>query len=210
MNIRSKALALLGVALGLAAFQAKADTLVYDNGPINGTIDARTINNSWVVSDSFAVTDNVNLSMATVGLWLSPGATPTSVDWAIGTTAFGSDISNGTSSLTNTFFGTGFGYYDIYSSSFGLSGALSSGTTYYFTLSNAVASDGGFVFWDSNNGPSTGEQSDNGRLIYNPTPYGSQSFQLYAGSSVPDNGTTLTLLGGALLGLAALRRRFVS
>jgi len=206
MNIRSKALALISVSLGLAAFQAKADTLVYDNGPISGAIYGRTINNTYVVSDSFTVTGNFDLSMATVGLWVSPGATPTSVDWSIGTTAFGSDISSGTSaSLTNTYFGLGTGYFDVYSSSFGLNGALSSGTTYYFTLSNAVASDAGSVYWDTNGGPSSAQQNnDQGTIPL------SQSFQLYAGSSVPDSGTTLTLLGGALLGLAALRRRFVS
>jgi hypothetical protein len=43
-------------------------------------------------------------------------------------------------------------------------------------------------------------------------PVGSDSrgFQAYAISSVPDGGATLMLLGGALIGLGALRRKFRS
>ncbi len=70
----------------------KADTLLYTDGPINGTLDAGGISQGrGPLSDSFTVGGNSALTVAVVGLWLSPGDTPVAVDWEIGTTPFGSE-----------------------------------------------------------------------------------------------------------------------
>jgi len=192
--------ALFTVGLALLPFQAKAD-LVYDNGGINGTITAYTINYGWIVSNSFAVATPVNLVSANVGLWVYPGETPVSVDWSIGTSAFGSEISSGTSTFTNTSVGTAWNYYSLFDSEFAINGAVGNGT-YYLTLQNAVSSGGNPVYWDQNFGPSVAFQSSTGQI-------GSESFSIHGESrnSVPDSSATLGLFAGALAGLALVRRR---
>ena len=51
MKMRIASLSLL--ALCLAVVPAVAQTVVYDNGPINGNTDAWTINFGFIVSDTF-------------------------------------------------------------------------------------------------------------------------------------------------------------
>jgi hypothetical protein len=165
---------------------------IYSNGPINGTIDAynisRALNTSFSVSDSFTVSSTSSLVSAQVALWLDAGYMPTSVDWAIGTSAFASDISSGTAVLSNTFFGKGNSQFDVYSSTFSLNGALTPGT-YYFSLSNATSTGALSVFWDINNGPSSAEQQSSRFGTY---PIASESFTLYGAAPQPGpmSGTT--------------------
>src|SRR5487761_2597759 len=88
--------AMLALAIG-AAGEASAGSIVYTDGPINGTIDAANITGSSVssgfaVSDSFTVSDPATLTEAQgVGLWVYTGKTPTGLTWSIGTTPFASD-----------------------------------------------------------------------------------------------------------------------
>jgi hypothetical protein len=91
MRIRSFLCGLVAIAVVAgSAVQAKA-SFVYDNGPINGTITAHSINYGWQVSDSFSFSNPsvTNLTDAQVGLWVLPGDTPTGVQWSIGTSALG-------------------------------------------------------------------------------------------------------------------------
>ena len=75
------------------------DRVIYENGPVNGTVDAWTINFGYVVSDSF-----VNSGSAVTGfdiwVWEYPGDVMTSVDWSItsapnGGTVYGSGTVGG-------------------------------------------------------------------------------------------------------------------
>lgn len=207
MNLRLKLLALISAVSVFALSQAKADTLVYDNGPVNGTIDGWTISSGYSVSNSFVVASDSTLTSASVGLLA--GGNPLSLSWSIGTTVFGSEVSSGVSSLSNSNLGISLFGFLVYESTFSLSGAVGIGT-YYLTLSDASASGGGEVFWDQNDGPSTTQIAFAGDPLTPPD--GSQSFKLYgvSGVSVPDSAATLALLGGALLSVAALRRRLAA
>jgi hypothetical protein len=207
-----KLLFVLAVSILLAAASAvpaKADTLIYDNGPTNGNINAWTINFGYLVSDSFTVGagGTSGLTSAQIGLWAFPGDGGLgSVQWSIGTSFFNADVANGISAATsNTFeYVNGYGY-DIYQSTFNIStGALGPGT-YYFTLQNATVAnnDGDAIYWDENDGPSQAMSNVNKGI-------GSESFQIY-GKTVttqtpePDS---LLLLGSGLLGLAGgIRKR---
>jgi PEP-CTERM motif len=193
------ALALLLGGVG----QAKAD-LVYDNGPINGTITGWTINFGYVVSDSFTVSSATSLTGAQIGLWAAPGDdNPTSVQWSIGSATYGSDISSGTGVLSSTYqYTNGYGY-DILKSTFSLTGSVAAGTTYWFTLQNAVLPSGNPIYWDQNNGPSTAYENSVGQLT---PPNGSESFQLYGTSAVPEP-STVTLLTIGVVGLVGYRWR---
>jgi hypothetical protein len=196
--------------------------ILYDNGPINGNISAWTISNGYIVSDSFTSFGPTNLTGAQAGLWVDGGATALTVDWSIGTTPYGSDISSGVSTpLNNTLVAPG--RYDIYESAFSLSGSLPSTGTYYLTLQNATATDsdiGGAVYWDINDGPSAAY--DNAYLNYpdNSNPFGnvndiyflppgtnSDSFQVFGTVPEPTTFIVWSLLGGVGVAVGCWRRR---
>jgi len=106
MKLLNKTFACLSLAILmglLMAAPASAGNLLYDNGPINGTINGWSISNGSQTSDSFILSSDSTLTGARIGLWLYPGDTATSVDWLIGTTQYGQDISSGTSALSNVF-----------------------------------------------------------------------------------------------------------
>ncbi len=193
------------LVLGIAALvlvlsnvgQSYAD-LVYDNGPINGGVEAWTINFGYQVSDSFTLGSPATLTGAQIGLWAFSGDTPTSVDWSIGSVAFGSDISSGAATLSNVYqYTNGYGY-DILESTFSLGGVLGAGT-YWLTLQDATTANGNPVYWDQNSGPSAAQESALGTIP-------SESFQLYGAGSVPEP-STICLLGIGVAGLAGYCRR---
>jgi hypothetical protein len=178
---------LIAASVALASVGQVTAGLVYSNGPINGQTDNLPINNGYVLTDSFIVSAPTNLATAQIGLWLYPGDLPTSVNWSIGTFAFGSDVSSGDSDLSNVFVGRNAPGYDIYESTFSLSGVLTSGT-YWLTLQNATSMDGSYVFWDVNFGPSMAVDS------YYGSSFGSESFQLYGASVATPAPASLSLL----------------
>jgi hypothetical protein len=202
------ALALLLGGVG----QASADML-YDNGAISGNLDAQGISSPYTISDSFTLSSASVLTSAQIGLEVTPGTTPNTVSWEIGTTPFGSDVNSGTATLSNTPDGiTGRGVYDIYVSTFSLPNVSLGAGTYYLTLENATATNGGYVYWDKNGGPSSAQVQYlyNGSL--NTYSIDSESFQI-EGSVNPiatPAPASLTLLGiGAvcLVGYGWRRRR---
>jgi hypothetical protein len=199
----------------LVAAPASAGT-IYDNGPINGTIDAWTINFGFQVADSFTVSSASNLTGAQVGLWLFSGDNPTSLDWMIGTAPGLGDISSGTgAALSNTFLpGTNPYNYLLAESNFTLTGAVAPSTTYWLTIQNASTPSGDPIYWDQNNGPSQGWENTLG--------YGmggcsgtnascSESFQIYgnSGTATPEPASWV-LLGSGMLIFAGFMRKFAS
>jgi hypothetical protein len=211
MKLRIASLAILFLAL--AAIPGWA---YYDNGPINGTTDAWTINFGYIVSDSY-VSDGGTLTAFEIGVWEFPGDTMLSVDWSVtsaenGGMVFGSGTVNG-SNLTDKFISTNqFGYnIDLITAS-GLNVALVAGTTYWLNLQNAVISSGDPVFWDENSGkgcgsngcPSSASESAVGTIP-------SEAFTTHSGcagacGTVPEPSSIL-LFGSGILSLAGVLRR---
>src|ERR1700742_3137070 len=69
----------------------------YDNGPIQGKVAAYLISNGGAVADTFIEATVKPLTTITFGVWIANCSPPsscglTSVDIAIGTTIFGSDV----------------------------------------------------------------------------------------------------------------------
>ena len=180
----------------VVAVPAFAGTLLYSNGPINGNINAWTINYGYEVSNTYTISQSAG--WAQVGLWLFPGDTVTSISWAFGTNYLLSDISSGTSPVyvTNLYINS-YGV-QIAEASFRVNAPAGSG---WLTLYNAVATSGDIVFWDENDGPSSAWSG--GPASTSPGPIGSESFQLY---TVPEIGTLLSL-GSGVIGMAGVLRR---
>ncbi len=178
--------------------------VVYSNGAIDGTNDSYFITNPESITNSFVSTDAAILTSVELGLFVYSG-TPGSLQWQVGTTPFGSEISSGTASPANTFHNAGPFDGTTYDSTFTLTGLLPSAGTYYLTLSNGLSSDGTQLGWDENDGPSTVQGLYGGMPF---TPEGSESFTLSGTSVVPEPSTCALLgLGAVLLGYNIARRR---
>jgi len=198
---------LVVLCLLLVAVPAVAQT--YDNGPINGSTDAWTINFGYIVSDTFTA-PSPSISAFSFGVWEFGGDSMTSVDWSItasenGGQVFGSGTASG-KALTDTFISSNQYGYDVdLITVTGLSVAVTSGSTYWLNLQNAVVPSGDPVFWDENSGkgcggsgcPSLASESSVGTIP-------GEAFTI--GGSTPEP-STIMLFGSGILGLAGLLRR---
>src|SRR5208282_6416629 len=155
--------ALTVLCLTLAVIPAVAQQL-YNNGPINGTTDAWTINFGYIVSDTFTSSSNGTVGGFQFGVWEFPGDTLSSVDWSITAgensgNVYGSGTASG-NSLSDTFISSNQYGYNIDSIKvIGLEVAVVTGTTYWLNLQNATVPSGDPVYWDENSGPSSASES---------------------------------------------------
>ena len=128
--------ALMGILLVSPASASMCDGAdnVYCNGAgINGQVDAWSINFGSLVSNSFTVGSGP-IGGVDFGVWLLPGDAVTSIDWYLGTSAFGSDVASGAGAAV------GLGPVD------------------------AVSATSNPVYWDENGGSSLAFQSGIGSV----------------------------------------------
>ena len=183
-----------------------ADT-IYDNGPINGTTDAWTINFGFVVSDTFIVPGNGDVvNGLSFGAWLFPGDTLTSAEVSItsdefgGTTYFDGTVNFTQSNCTTNQYG-----YNVCTETGNFSDTNLAGGTYWLNLQNASVPNGDPVYWDENSGPSSASENELGTVP-------SEAFTVMGSSAVTTCGTggcgepfepsTLVLFGSGMVGLA--------
>jgi hypothetical protein len=189
----------LGVVFG-GARRADAD-LVYDNGSYKAGDSIAYVGAGNSISNSFTVATPISLAEAQVELLASPGDVPTGVSWSIGTSAFGSEISSGTASLTSIPTGGHlYGSYPLFESTFSLSGTVTAGTTYFLTLTNISTVNNGPAYWTESGGPSSAFAGGG-------NPINSESFQLYGTAAAVPEPATITQLGIAAACLIGYRLR---
>ena len=207
----------LVLSLVLILVPASAQVL-YDNGPVNGNVDAWTISSGYVVSDTIVCckVDSPATDVMTgfdFWVWEYPGDTALTVDWSLtsaenGGTVFGS----GTANLTDTFISTNeFGFNIDKLTASGLNVALSPGT-YWLNLQNGSTAEGNPLFWDENSGvgcsspgcPSSASENTLGSIP-------SEAFDITGSGSgtgtTPEPSSIMLFGSGVLAVLGALRRK---
>jgi hypothetical protein len=199
------AAACAAVALATASF-ASADVL-YDNGPIEGTFGAWTIEPGHAISNSFILSSAATVTGVDFGVWTFEGDSLSTVDWAItstpdsypvdgtATVSLGSPVNNGDGiDITLASFSTG-------------SVSLAAGT-YYLVLQNGVTANHDLAAWDNNNGPSVAYHKTFGALDGFLRPgSNSESFQILGTAGVPEPASWALMISGFGLAGASLRRR---
>ncbi len=162
------------------------DQISYENGPVNGTTYAWTINFGYVVSDSFIAG---TISGFDIWTWEFPSDVVDAVDWSItsapnGGTVYGSGTASG-QNLTDQFISTNQYGYDI--DKISVSGLnVSANGTVWLNLQNASVPSGDPVYWDENSGigchsqgcPSQAYQSSTGSIP-------SEAFDVVGGPPLP-------------------------
>jgi hypothetical protein len=203
--------ALAAAALCLISGNAGATTVLYDNGPINGTLGAIQIEAPVAVADSFTLAANSTVTEMKFGSWSDSGFSPlSSVDWSVWTGnpfGGGTELFDGSAPVTSRFLFSSLvgGYnFDIYSEEINLGSLNLNSGNYYVELTNAIASYRSF--WDEISGPSTAYLYENLGFTQLTYQIPSESFQML--SAVPEAATwAMMLLGLGGLGAAMRSRR---
>ena len=211
MKTRIALLSLLTIAcLVLAVAPAMADTVFYDNGAYNGTIDGWTINYGFSVSNSYTNTPGyTSVSDVHFVYWdANSSDLLTTVDAQFGSTSFGGQLHTvGATGGTNTLLGSNQYGYELCQYDWAPLGAdihIGSGPG-YFTLSNACTTSGcdtNPIYWDENSGPSSAYENTLGSIP-------SEAFTLSGGCCPPPvpEPSSIMLFGSGILGLAGVLRR---
>lgn len=203
MRLRIVLLALLCLLAAAPAFAQ----ILYNNGPAGPDIDAWTINEGYIVSDTFTLTSNSTVNGFDFAAWEFPGDKVLSVDWAITSQENGGTVyGGGTANVTQKFISTNAFGYDIDEvTASGLNVGLSAGT-YWLNLQNAVVSNGDPVYWDENSGmgcnspgcPSRASDSAVGTIP-------SESFDITGTSSgTTPEPSSIFLFGSGIFGLVGV------
>jgi PEP-CTERM motif len=210
MKLRIVCFSLL--AFCLAAIPAVAQGTIYDNGPINGTTDAWTINSGFVVSDTFIVRPSDAVAGISFGAWLFPGDTLESVEVSISSSEFGGTVySDQIVSFTQVgCSGNQFGF-NVCNETGDLPTAVNlAAGTYWLNLQNAVVNSGDPIYWDENSGPSSASENSVGTIP-------SEAFTVMdsgtsvtstttGGGSVPEPGSIILFASG-FIGIAGILSR---
>lgn len=137
------------------------DDVLYDNGPINGTTDAWTINSGFVVSDTFTVPNGgAPVNGLTFGAWVFPGDVLHAVEISITSSEFGGttytdQVVNFTQSSCS---GNQYGFNVCTETGSNFTGPNLTAGTYWVNLQNAVVDTGDPIYWDENSGIGCGSQ----------------------------------------------------
>lgn len=193
--------------LCLVAAPAVAQNDLYDNGPTNGTAFAWTINNNFVESDTFTLSEASTINGLNFAAWLTPGDILQSADVSITSNEFGgTSYFNQTVSFTQSGCSLNGSDYFVCNESGTFAGVSLNAGTYWLSLQNAVVPSGDPVYWDENEGPSSASNNEVGTIPSESfTVLGSVSGTTSSSGTVPEPSSILLLVSG-ILGLCGAVR----
>lgn len=212
---------LLTLVIGVAVPLCAQDDL-YNNGPINGDIDAYAINSGFIVSDTFTLTSSSStLTGMQFGAWVFPGDVLQTAEVSLtsspdgGTTYFDQTVNFTQSNCGGGSFGLN---YCTETTSF--SPVQMAAGTYWLNIQNASVPNGDPVYWDENRGegctsPGCPSEGYDSMTTTSESPIGlgsipSESFTILGsasgGGSTPEPGSLL-LFSSGIVGAAAWLRR---
>jgi len=196
-----------------------AAQVVYNDGPINGNVDAWTINFGFIVSNTFTISGGTTtITGVSFGAWLIPGDTLTSAEVDItsmefgGTTYFDQVVNFTSGGCTVNQYG-----YNVCDETSLFHGPTLNNGTYWLNLENASVPSGDPVYWDENSGigctspgcPSMPSENTVGSIP-------PESFSMLGSvntsttsNSVPEP-SSIMLFASGVLGVGALVRRKLS
>ena len=203
MKLRTASLCLLTICI--FALPAIAQSDLYDNGPINGTINAFTINFGFAVSDTFTLASASTVTGLSFGAWVEPGDILQSAEVSITSNEFG-----GTSVLrpegqlhAERLRGQPVRPQRLHRDQQRLLRSQPECWNVLVDSPEAASTLGHPVYWDDNNGPSSASINTIGTLP-------SESFTVLGTgsttSSTPEP-TSILLFGSGVIGVGALLRR---
>jgi PEP-CTERM motif len=197
-----------------AAFPALAQQTLYENGPINGEVEAWTINEGFDISDSFTISSGTSaVNGLSFGVWLTAGDVLQSVDVTLSSQPLqeGTIYFDGVVNLAQSgCFVNNFGY-DVCTETGSFNGTPLNNGTYWLTLQNAVSTDGDPVYWDENSGIGCHSQGCPSQAV-NDSLGGtlpSEAFTILGSSptgSTPEPAS-LVLFGSGVIGALGILRR---
>ena len=206
------------VVLLLLVISPASAQVLYDDGPINGTVDAWTINYGYVMSDTITLAHSGTVGGFDFGVWEYAGDQTLTVDWSISSgPSGGTTYGQGTASVTDTFISVNQYGYDIDKLSATIAGPTLEAGTYWLNLQNAVTKQGNPLYWDENSGVGCkgddgmggGCPSDacNGTCLDSPG-VPPESFDIVGtGSGQTPEPSSILLFGSGILGLVGVLRR---
>ncbi len=208
MLFRLRLMAPLLALLLLLPVMPLSASVLYSNGPVNGNVDAWTVDGNYHVTNSFQLLSPSVITGVIFGAWGYPGRTGVWADWAITSTAFGPALAGGRATLTNTFLFNNSQGADVWEESFTIP-ALSLGPgTYWLELDDTMTTNSRWFWWDQSDGPSQAQRTSQ----YGGGSMGSESFQILGtavgAEAAPEPGSFGLLVSGTLLmGVALVRKR---
>jgi hypothetical protein len=143
-----------GAALAAICSGSVASAAVlYDNGPMNLSDSALTINGGQAIGDSFTLTSAATVTGVNFGVYALTGDRMLTVDWGITSDATAVP-DNGTAAVTTGAVTDDGGGIDASTDSFSTGPVHLAAGTYYLWLQNAFTDSGDPLFWNINDGPS--------------------------------------------------------
>lgn len=217
--LRKGGLASLLLMCGSLLFATPAGAgVIYDNGPVNGKIDAHDISGSKTVFDSFYIVNGTTATSLTFPVWIDIGNTFQSVDVAIWISPTAAKpVFAQTLTPTQSSCSLNPSNYEVCTATVKFSNgpALSPGT-YWLELLNAYSLFGGvktWAGWDVNNGVGCTSQNCPSQAVDAAgKSVTASSFVLYDGVGItpsPEPGSLGLLATGAIGIVGAIRRKRV-
>jgi hypothetical protein len=214
MNLRRLLTSTVFMVCLVLRLPAAAQQTLFEDGPINGTVNAYTINLGFVMSDSLTISGGTStVTGISFGAWLFPGDTLNSAevwissDLQSGTTYFDQQVNFTVSNCFTNNYG-----YNVCQETASLPPFTLENGTYWLTLQNAESADGNPVYWDENDG--VGCHSEGCPSLAGPNDLGTnppESFSIL-GTAQTGTGTTpepasLVLFGSGAIGVLSVLRR---